>query len=98
MKKLNCWEFLECGRGYTSGVNHAGREVCPAAKEKSLDGIHGGMNGGRACWAVAGKTGREHNSCGCSNSCFKRCNFYVKVRIEEGMNFKSHTFLVHMRG
>ena len=53
MKKLNCWEINDCGRepgGFAAGY----LGVCPAAQDKSSDGINNGKNGGRICWAVAG--------------------------------------------
>jgi len=28
----------------------AGDYACPVCKETKLSGIHGGVNGGRACW------------------------------------------------
>lgn len=42
-KKLNCWEKKNCDK-----------LDCPARSETKLDGIHGGKNGGRACWVIAG--------------------------------------------
>ncbi len=50
---LNCWEFQECGRIEGGSKAHT-LGVCPAATQKETDGIHGGKNGGRVCWAVAG--------------------------------------------
>ena len=42
--KKNCWDFKKC----------KDRTNCSAYKAKALDGIHEGINGGRACWVVAG--------------------------------------------
>lgn len=53
MIKLNCWEFMKCGRE-VGGKNVEKLGVCPAATETKTNGIHGGINGGRCCWAVAG--------------------------------------------
>jgi len=40
MKKLNCWEFKQCGR--EAGGAHVDEfGVCPATKEQRLDGVHG---------------------------------------------------------
>jgi nucleoside-diphosphate-sugar epimerase len=84
-KKLNCWEYMNCGRG-PKGRNIKSRGMCPAAREKRLDRIHGGWNSGRACWVVAGtycggtiqgSYARKHIAC-------KRCDFYQKVHHEEG--------------
>jgi hypothetical protein len=53
MKKDNCWEYKKCGRE-PGGIKVHELGVCPATVEEGLDGTHGGKNGGRACWAVAG--------------------------------------------
>ena len=50
-RAINCWEYWGCGRE-SGGVNAIEEGVCPAARETRLDGVHGGRNGGRACWAV----------------------------------------------
>lgn len=51
--KENCWEYKECG--FEQGGRNTGTlGVCPAAREERLNGVHGGKNAGRACWAVAG--------------------------------------------
>lgn len=88
MKKINCWELKKCGREH-GGIN-AGKGVCPAASEESLDGEHGGKNAGRACWIVEGTL--------CDNEvqgtftqkidfCFS-CEFYKLVKKEEHPKFQ----------
>lgn len=52
-RKLNCWEFNNCGRE-PGGNNIEKYGPCPAALDKRLDGYNSGTNAGRACWAVAG--------------------------------------------
>ena len=51
MNKINCWEFKKCGR---QPGGHKVKElgICPASTEVRANGIHGGKNGGRCCWAV----------------------------------------------
>ncbi len=84
MSKVNCWEHKKCAR--QPGGRLAGEMgVCPASTHKSLNTIHGGMNAGRACWAVAGtfcggvvqgsEAQKQHN-------CWK-CDFFQLVRKEE---------------
>lgn len=51
--KINCWEHKKCGRE-PGGANAASQGVCPASVAEAFDGFHGGINAGRACWAVAG--------------------------------------------
>jgi CRP-like cAMP-binding protein len=84
-KKLNCWEFMNCGRA-PGGEKAAERGVCPAAADASFTGINGGKCGGRFCWAVAG------TFCGDSvqgtfaekrDSCI-HCDFYKRVQAEQG--------------
>ena len=79
-KKLNCWEFKECGRE-VGGTNADLRGVCPAAEAHLADGIHGGKSGGRCCWVTAAaKLG------GCFDTC-SSCDFYRLVRQEERLEF-----------
>jgi hypothetical protein len=98
MKKNNCWEFMKCGREQ-GGVSASELGVCPASIEEGLEGVHGGKNAGRSCWVVAGtfcggevqgSFARKYRNCG-------KCNFYIKVRMEEGINFRMPMVLLHMR-
>lgn len=92
-RKLNCWDFKKCGRE-PDGENIAECGVCPAATEKRLDGIHGGDNGGRACWVVAGtscKGGAEGTFAKKYRAC-SMCDFYLLVRDEEEDNELLPTF------
>ncbi len=93
--KLNCWEFKRCGRE-RGGLHTDDLGICPAAKEKKLDGVHGGINAGRACWVVAGTLcggkiqgtfARKIRSC-------KKCAFYAKVSEEERPVFHSSVMLL----
>ncbi len=88
-KKLNCWEFKRCGRE-VGGSKVFDFGLCPAATEQRLDGIHDGMNAGRACWVIAG-TLCEGELQGTFAKKFKncrKCDFYIKVMDEEFINFK----------
>jgi hypothetical protein len=89
MANLNCWEFKKCGRE-PGGTKVQELGVCAAATEKKTDGMNGGKNGGRACWAIAGTL------CGDAvqgefaakyGNCMK-CEFYQFVGTEAGPNFK----------
>ncbi len=53
MNKRNCWEYKQCGRE-PGGAKVGELGVCPAAEQTVVDGIHGGRNGGRCCWVIAG--------------------------------------------
>lgn len=52
-KRMNCWEFKQCGRE-PGGTRVEQLGVCPVTKHERLNGSHGGKNAGRACWVVAG--------------------------------------------
>ena len=87
--RLDCWEFLDCGRG-PGGPNH-GEGVCPAAVDQEGDGVNSGTCGGRICWAVSGTfCGSRPQGTEASKilSCFS-CAFFTRVLQEEGLgNFK----------
>ncbi len=94
MSKMNCWEFKKCGR--EPGGLHQDLGVCPAALEKRLDGVHGGKNGGRACWVVAGTFcdkqvqgtfAKKYVNC-------EKCDFYGTVLDDEGPGHKLAIFLL----
>ncbi len=90
MANQNCWEVHSCGR-QPGGAHVHNHGVCPAATETSSNGINGGKNAGRICWAVTGTL------CGSEvplfpiqgthaqkpRSCLT-CNFYQQVKDEEG--------------
>jgi hypothetical protein len=86
-ERLNCWEYKKCGRE-EGGMNTAEFGVCPAAKAVSVHGIHGGKNGGRCCWVVAGTfcdSGIQGIYAAKLKNCIQ-CNFYQLVIEEEGRN------------
>ena len=90
---INCWEFKGCGRE-PDGVKVDELGICPASTEKRLNGIHNGVNSGRACWIVAGTLcdGKEQGTYAeKEHNCIK-CDFYKLVSEEEIGNFvMSHT-------
>jgi len=86
--KANCWEYKKCGRE-TQGINAAELGVCPAYEETKLDGVHGGINGGRSCWIVAGTMcgGNVQGTYAQKEKNCLRCDFYNLVYEEETDNF-----------
>lgn len=85
-KKINCWEYMKCGRE-PKGEKAKELGVCPAATYSSVNGLNGGINGGRICWAVAGAY-----SFGGIKGTFSQkkffcydCEFHRKVLAEEGI-------------
>ena len=87
--KLNCWEHKRCGR-QPQGFHVHDLGVCPASLEQKLDGVHEGVNAGRACWVVAGTLckGQLQGTFAQKFKNCKECDFYLKVREEEQMNFR----------
>lgn len=95
--KKNCWEHKKCGRE-TGGskVNELG--VCPVALEGKMNGIHGGKNGGRTCWIVAGSLcgGKIQGTFANKFQNCKTCDFYNMVKAEESSYFKLSAVLLNM--
>ncbi len=84
--KLNCWEFMGCGRE-PGGARAEEFGVCPAATMVSADGLNDGVNGGRVCWLIEDSGCRmvlEKIGRGCMSSCM-RCEFHLHVKSEEGV-------------
>lgn len=99
MPKLNCWEFEKCGR-HPGGMKVKEFGVCPAATEKRAHGINGGINAGRACWAIAGTfcKGKTQGSVAEKLGTCLKCDFYNLVRTEEGAEFKTSREILRILG
>lgn len=88
--KTNCWEYKRCGR--EPGGRHAAElGICPAAEHQATNGIHGGKNGGRVCWAISGtfcggmiKGTFAEDIINCVD-----CDFFKLVQCEEEELFES---------
>jgi hypothetical protein len=84
MNKKNCWEFKNCGR---QPGGHKAQElgICPVTTLQDLDGAHGGRNGGRACWAIAGSLcgGKVQGTYAQKLDNCWRCDFMNAVKKEE---------------
>ena len=87
--KKNCWEVKNCGRE-PNGGNSIELGICRAVNEFRLDGTHGGKNGGRTCWVIAGTLcgGKVQGIFAAKQQNCLKCNFYRIVHDEEGDNFK----------
>jgi len=82
MKRLNCWEFMNCDRGPKSKDN-----PCPVAREITANGLNNGINGGRLCWVIIDSLDLRNIKCSerhDSSSCFV-CEFRYRVLTEEGL-------------
>jgi signal transduction histidine kinase len=87
--KLNCWEVMACGRGPWG--DSSGKKICPSALDAASDGINGGKNGGRICWAIAGTLCLDHHqpSVPRKRSLCRLCPFFRRVKQEEGAQFRA---------
>jgi signal transduction histidine kinase len=67
--------------------------ICRAAIESRCDGMNGGTNAGRVCWLVAGTLcgGAVQGSFANKMSSCLDCQFYQKVREDEGAGLKSES-------
>ncbi|RJQ48166.1 MAG: hypothetical protein C4538_04335 [Nitrospiraceae bacterium] len=86
--KLNCWEFKKCSRE-PGGAMCKEKGICLSATESSCNGINGGKNAGRICWAVAGSFCEgiiQGDFAKKSVSCIS-CDFFKMVKQEEGNKF-----------
>ena len=95
MRKLNCWEFNNCGRAFDATGGDV-RTACPASVEAMLDGVHGGLCAGRACWTVSGTVCKGKHMGGYAekiHSC-RRCAFYKEVKKQEGKAFMDVTVML----
>jgi len=88
-RKLNCWEFLHCGRE-PGGAREEELGACPAADEPACDGLNNGVDAGRICWVIPGTHCRPHlydparhpiEECA-------QCAFFRRVKYEEGIHFQ----------
>ena len=85
MNKINCWEFMKCGRE-SGGIKVDELGICDASIDITTDGINGGKNAGRICWAI------YKTPCAEAAGMFKmldcvQCDFFKKVKDEEGDDF-----------
>jgi hypothetical protein len=93
--KANCWEVKKCGRE-PGGKNVSSPGVCPATSDTRLDGVHGGRNSGRACWMVKSTLcgGQVQGSFGDKFKNCQECDFYKKVRADEGASYVPSVLLL----
>ncbi|HUV30299.1 MAG TPA: hypothetical protein VMY05_04300 [Acidobacteriota bacterium] len=83
--KLNCWEYLNCGRE-KGGLLVEMLGECPVATAMKYDGIHDGKAAGRICWVVRNSSGNRAQSTDLSCPNCHACAFYRRVLYEEADN------------
>ena len=81
-RKLNCWQFKNCGRE-KGGLMAEILGECPVATAMKYDGLNGGFGAGRACWMVPDSGCRENlTSSSHIDPCYT-CEFYKRVVFEQ---------------
>jgi len=87
LDKQNCWEYMECGRG-PNGFEVDMYGVCSTASSVEADGLNGGKNGGRICWAITGTfvSGDVTGKYACDKFSCANCDFFKLVSDEQGVN------------
>jgi hypothetical protein len=85
MVKSNCWEIKNCGREL-GGNRNSEFGICPAANDSSCDGINGGKNSGRICWAIAGTFcgGKVQGDFAQKSVSCMSCEVFKQIKSEEG--------------
>jgi len=83
-ERQNCWEVKKCGRE-PGGERASELGTCPAATEGAANGLNGGINGGRICWAVTGTLcgGKVQGTFAQKHASCLGCEFFSQVQDEE---------------
>ena len=86
MKKMNCWEFMNCER-QPGGAKAGELGICPVTVDEELDGAHGGIAAGRSCWAVVGSFcgGKIQGTYAQKLKDCTKCAFMALVKSEESL-------------
>lgn len=91
--KLNCWQFKQCGRE-PGGKNSVSDGVCPVTTTANFNGLHGGVNAGRACWAVASTLCENSGTLASKIRNCTTCEFHQLV-VKEEKEYQS--VVVHLK-
>jgi hypothetical protein len=66
-------------------VNINASDICPVVTDTSADGINGGKNGGRICWAISGTfTDKSKGILAKKRFSCMTCDFFKLVEDQEG--------------
>ena len=96
MKKMNCWEFMNCGR-QPGGAKAGELGICPVTVDEELNGAHGGIAAGRACWAVVGSFcgGKIQGTYAEKLKDCTKCSFMALVKREESLSLLGFSLTRH---
>jgi len=82
-KKLNCWEFMNCGME-PGGLFSKAKGPCLIPQMMRYDGANGGRGAGRICWEIVrDKSGAQNALCPHQRQSCLNCKFYLRVHSEE---------------
>ncbi len=84
-RKLNCWQFKNCGRE-PGGVLADLMGECPVARAMKYDGLNDGVGAGRACWMVPDAACKVSERTRSRIDPCHTCDFYIRVLFEEEDN------------
>jgi hypothetical protein len=84
-KKLNCWEYKNCGRE-KGGLMTPILGECPVPSFMKYDGLNGGLGAGRSCWMVPHSLCASRNASGTGSHRCYTCEFYKRVVFEQEEN------------
>jgi len=80
--KINCWQFMNCGRE-PGGIMVDLLGECPVATALKYDGLNDGRGAGRSCWMVCSSGDPASYRIGCGRSRCHTCDFYRRVVFEQ---------------
>jgi hypothetical protein len=91
MAKINCWEFKKCCCEPDGSRAKELGAPCTASTDEASDGKNNGKNGGRYCWKVFRSYTEGEKTGMWAKKILKclACEFYSKVKEEEGDNYKA---------
>jgi hypothetical protein len=81
-RKLNCWQFKNCGRE-PGGVLAETLGECPVAQTMKYDGLNNGVGAGRACWMVRNAACKNAPNMSLPVDPCHTCDFYKRVVFEQ---------------
>jgi len=83
-RKLNCWEFRNCGME-PGGVFSKIHGACPVSLSMKHDGRNGGRAAGRVCWEIMDNPNKLQSEPSCRSNRIPccQCSFYNRVNYEE---------------
>ncbi len=82
LRKLNCWEFKDCGR-QKGGLMAEILGECPVSTALKFDGLNDGIGAGRVCWMIPNSVCKLESRRASHGHPCHRCEFYLRVAFEE---------------